>query len=397
MFDNQKANLVCPCCGTQGVEVFYEVSPVPVNSVLLLKTKQEAVDFPTGTIALGLCNHCGFVYNTTFDPKLLEYSDRYDPTQAYSATFNKWHRALAERLVEDYGLQNKKIVEIGCGKGEFLNMLCELGPNSGVGFDPAYNAERNTSEAKDRIEFVVDFYSEKYEQTKGDFVCCKMTLEHISQTERFMQTVRRSVGDDADTVVFFQIPDVQRILEETAFWDIYYEHCSYFSMGSVARLFDRTGFDVLGLAREYDNQYLMIDARPRSSGVKPLPPQADDLAEIKQLAGNFVQRLAEQRKSWSERIASYKAQGKKVVIWGSGSKGVAFLTTLGLSDGIDYVVDINPHRQGFFMAGTGQEIVSPDFLKEYQPDTVVVMNPIYKDEIVADLDQRGLKPEVLTT
>jgi len=392
-----KSNLVCPCCQTGGVRPFYEVKNVPVNSVLLLKTKQEAVDFPTGTIALGLCESCGFVYNTTFEPKLLEYSDRYDPTQAYSPTFNRWHRALAERLVEDYDLHGKKIVEIGCGKGEFLNMLCEIGPNHGVGFDPAYNAERNTSEAKDRIEFVVDFYSEKYEQTKGDFVCCKMTLEHISQTERFMQTVRRSVGDRADTVVFFQIPDLQRILEETAFWDIYYEHCSYFSMGSVARLFDRTGFDVLGLAREYGDQYVMIDARPRSGEAKPLPPQADDIVEIKRLAAGFVTRLEAQRKSWSERIASHKREGKKVVIWGSGSKGVAFLTTLGLSDGIDYVVDINPHRQGFYMAGTGQEIVGPDFLKAYQPDCVVIMNPIYKDEIVADLEQRGLHPEVLTT
>lgn len=387
----------CPCCQTSGVEVFYEVQNVPVNSVLLLQTKQEAIDFPTGTIALGLCGSCGFVYNTTFNPALLEYSGRYDPTQAYSATFNKWHQGLAERLIEDYGLRNKKIVEIGCGKGEFLNMLCELGPNSGVGFDPAYSADRNTSAAKDRIEFVVDFYSEKYEQTQGDFVCCKMTLEHISPAEQFMQTVRRSIGDNQDTTVFFQVPDVQRILEETAFWDIYYEHCSYYSLGSLARLFARTGFDVTGLAREYDNQYLMIDARPALGETKALPANADDLAEIIKLAKAFSTRLSEQRKSWSERIAAYQAAGKKVVIWGSGSKGVAFLTTLGLSDEIDYVVDINPHRQNYFMAGTGQKIVGPDFLKEYQPDVVIIMNPIYKAEIVADLEARGLKPEVLTT
>ena len=49
-------------------------------------------------------------------------------------------------------------------------------------------------------------------------------------------------------------------------------------------------------------------------------------------------------------------------MWGSGSKGVAFLTALNMHTPdceIEYVVDINPFREGEYMAGTGQEIVSP--------------------------------------
>ena len=81
----------------------------------------------------------------------------------------------------------------------------------------------------ERVTFVKDFYSEKYSAYKADFVCCKMTLEHIHQTGEFIGTVRRSIGDVSDTVVFFQIPEVTRILRDCAFEDIYYEHCSYFS------------------------------------------------------------------------------------------------------------------------------------------------------------------------
>jgi hypothetical protein len=62
-----------------------------------------------------------------------------------------------------------------------------------------------------------------------------MTLEHIAPTGDFVGAVRRAVGDDPQTVVFFQVPDVIRILKEQAFWDIYYEHCNYFSAGSLAR------------------------------------------------------------------------------------------------------------------------------------------------------------------
>ena len=84
------------------------------------------------------------------------------------------------------------------------------------------------------------------------------------------------------------------------------------------------------------------------------------------------------------------------MVWGSGSKGVAFLSSLNVNDAIEYVVDINPYRQGKFMAGTGQRIVSPEFLQEYKPDVAIAMNPVYKSEIRQDLDRLGLSTTVLS-
>jgi hypothetical protein len=82
------------------------------------------------------------------------------------------------------------------------------------------------------------------------------------------------------------------------------------------------------------------------------------------------------------------------VLWGAGSKGVAFLTTLDIRHEIEYAVDINPHKHGTFMAGTGQQIVAPEFLKGYRPDIVIVMNPIYCNEIQRELDRMGIGVEV---
>ena len=84
------------------------------------------------------------------------------------------------------------------------------------------------------------------------------------------------------------------------------------------------------------------------------------------------------------------------MIWGAGSKGVAFLTTLGVGDGLAYAVDINPHKHGFFMPGTGHEVVSPAYLREGLPDVVVVMNEIYEVEIRRKLAEMGLAPELLS-
>ena len=385
----------CPACGGSGMELFYEVRQLPVHSVLLLPTREAALTYPKGDISLGLCTRCGFIGNLAFDPSVHEYSTRYEETQGFSGTFAQFHKALAQRLIDRYDLHNKTVIEIGCGKGEFLTMLCEMGPNNGVGVDPAYVAERNTSPAKDRMTFVQDLYSEKYSHIQGDMVICKMTLEHIPDVAAFVGTVRRSMKDRHDTVVFFQIPDVARILAERAFWDIYYEHCSYFSKGSLGRLFRKCGFNVIDLATEYDDQYLMVDARPSKGTPTPPLPQEDDLERIIAAVGDFEKNVEATLSAWERRLTEWQRQGRKVVIWGGGSKGVAFLTKLGIVDQIRYAVDINPYKHGTFMAGTGQEIVGPEFLKDYRPDTVIVMNPIYCREIQEDLDRLGVRTEVM--
>jgi SAM-dependent methyltransferase len=384
----------CPSCGAAGLSVFYELEDLPVHSVRLLPTREEALSYPRGTMALGFCPACGFIANVAFDPSLHEYSSRYEATQAFSPTFNAFARRQAIRLIDRYDLHGKDIIEIGCGQGEFLTLLCELGDNRGVGFDPAYVEGRIESQVKDQIIFVKDFYSEKYADAHGDFVCCKMTLEHIQDTAGFVRMVRRSLGDRGDTIVFFQVPDVTRILREVAFWDIYYEHCSYFSPGSLARLFRRCGFDVVRLATEYDGQYLMIEARPGGGTDGEGFASEDAPEDVGRDVGEFTRVCAERLEAWRRDLKRITRTGQRVVIWGGGSKGVAFLTTLNVRDEIAYAVDINPHKHGTFMAGTGQEIVAPEFLGEYRPDMVIVMNPIYCAEIRRELDRMGVEAEL---
>src|SRR5574342_844330 len=116
----------CPACGESACDVFYELDGAPAHSVLLLETRAAALSYPQGRLALGFCRACGFIWNTAFDPALHEYSARYEAAQAYSATCNAFHGRLAERLVKRYDLHGKDLIEIGCGQGEFLTLLCEL-------------------------------------------------------------------------------------------------------------------------------------------------------------------------------------------------------------------------------------------------------------------------------
>jgi SAM-dependent methyltransferase len=360
-----------------------------------MPTRDVAVNYPKGDIALGFCSECSFISNTAFDPTVHEYSTAYEETQGFSPTFREFHERLAKSLIDEYNLRGKTVVEIGCGKGEFLRLLCELGGNRGIGIDPAFRDDRNPVKEGLQIEFIQDFYSEKYSHIEGDFFCCKMTLEHISDTAHFVRTVRAAVGDREDAVIFFQVPDAIRVLKDIAFWDIYYEHCSYFSAGALARVFREAGFSVERTWTDYDDQYLMIAARP-SKTIGPISQmELDAPALVQKEIANFVEEQKKLVNRWQQELKGFSNEGKRAVVWGSGSKGVAFLTSLGLGNEIEYVVDINPYRQGKFMAGTGQEIVAPQFLATYKPDVAIAMNPVYKTEIKSDLQKLGLPTAVL--
>ena len=386
---------ICPSCGSPNVKDYYRVKNIPVHSVILLHNKDEAQNCPKGDITLGFCQYCGFIFNMAFDQTLQEYSSNYESTQGYSPTYNTFAEHLAENLIDRFDLHRKEIIEIGCGQGEFLTLLCKLGGNRGVGFDPAYVSKPNDSSENYEITFIKDFYSGKYADISCDFLCCRMTMEHIREPGFFLQTLQKAIKKNPNAQIFIQVPDVVRILRDLAFWDIYYEHCSYFSPGSLVRLFEKNGFEVNDMWKEYNDQYIMLCARQKSEGVHNPILKEDSVTGLQKDVQYFTKNYKQQLNKWNKFLRDSKKNDYRVVLWGGGSKGVAFLTTLGIQDEIEYVVDINPKKFGTFMAGTGHEVVSPEFLAEYKPDFIIVMNPIYKDEIQSLMKSLGLSPKYL--
>jgi hypothetical protein len=386
---------VCPNCAASGLEPFYEVSQIPAHSVLLMHTREQALAYPRGSLSLGFCRACGFITNTIFDVALNEYSPDYEETQHFSPTFDGWARQLVDRLVRDYDIRYKHIIEIGCGKGEFLALLCEAGDNHGVGIDPGCVPERLQRETLSRVRFIRDLYSDRYADLPGEVVCCRHTLEHIQPTRQFMQMVRRVIGPRKDTLVFFEVPDMTRVLRERAFWDIYYEHCTYYTAGSLARVFRSTGFEIVELVRDFADQYLWITARPTDEPTAAALEIENDLDETAAEVAAFREQCPRDIAGWRERIRHFAAAGRRPVIWGAGSKCVALLTTLGIGREIEYLVDINPHKAGKFLPGTGHPVVLPEFLRDYKPGVVIAMNPVYTDEIGRRLASIGVAADVI--
>ena len=387
---------ICSICHSQDIDIFFEIEQVPVYCNIFCPTRNEALHISRGDIQLGFCKQCGYISNLVFSPELIKYSQNYENSLFFSPRFQDYAQTLARRLIEKYKLYGKDVIEIGCGQGEFLAFLCELGNNRGVGFDRSYRRERSSYTPSNRMTFVQDSYSERYAHYQAELICCRHVLEHIAQPTDFLGTVRRAIEKRRDTIVFFEVPNVLFTLRDLAIWDIIYEHCSYFSSHSLARLFTTCGFEVCDLVEAYDGQFLCIEALPgegfiSSHRARLVTPQdlADDVAA-------FAECYRHKQEAWQCHLEQIEQRGQRSVLWGAGSKGVTFLNMLGIRDQIEYVVDINPRKQGMYIAGTGQGIVPPEFLRDYRPDVVLVMNPIYRHEVKHIIERIGISVEIMT-
>ena len=220
-------------------------------------------------------------------------------------------------------------------------------------------------------------------------------MEHIHDTNTFVRTIRQSLQNKPDVKLLIEVPCIIRILNIQAFWDIFYEHCSYFSPGSLARLFRKNHFEILDTYLEYDNQYLFLEARPSPSNGSPEHALEESIQQMQEYVDDFVVKINQQLGSWRNRLQKMKDENQKVVVWGGGSKSVGFLTQFDDLKAIGHVVDINPHMQGNYIPGIGIQYITPDQLRNIKPDVVIIMNGVYKNEINTMLAERGMHPELI--
>lgn len=115
---------------------------------------------------------------------------------------------------------------------------------------------------------------------------------------------------------------------------------------------------------------------------------------MEQYAAKFAEKYKSKLDSWGSKLDQIVRDGKRTVLWGAGSKGVTFLNSFAIKNQVAYIIDINPLKQGKYVSGTGQRIMKPEFLSDYMPDVIIVMNFIYSREIKQFLDNMNLAVEI---
>jgi SAM-dependent methyltransferase len=395
----------CPVCQQPAPDLVMALDGVPALCNVLCGSVAEARGVPRGRIELRTCGACGLVFNGRFDPGLVRYSGTYENALHFSATFRDYERALARDLASRHGLEGVAgeragghIVEVGCGDGHFLEVLCGDMGARGTGFDPAFDAGRaGAAPASGVCLHAAAFRPESAEP--ADLMVCRHVLEHIPGPVEFLRELSAGLRDGG--ILYVEVPRGEWVAgfdgDKGSGWDVIYEHCNYFTAGSLAAALGLAGLELLRVSSRYGGQFLSAEARrwSRPSGIRTAEG-ARGAEDWRRFAAGHQQRLEE----WSGRLRMWRRGGKHPILWGAGSKGVMFLNTVpGAGEAVWAVVDVNPRKHGRFVAGVGIPVVAPESLADGGAGgrgtrTVILANPIYREEVGGMLRGLGVEPEV---
>lgn len=381
----------CPICASDALQPFLHRDAVPVHQNLVVNSLEAARGLARGVLDLAVCTHCGFVCNRAFDLSLLAYGHDYDNTQSCSAYFDAYLDALVRHLVEERGLRNSTIVEVGCGKGQFLRKLVSYpgANNRGFGFDPSYVGP--DIDLDGRLHFRRCYYDDTCTDVQANAVVCRHVIEHVPQPLALLHSVRAALAHTPQARVFFETPCVEWILRYRVVWDFFYEHCSLFSAASLRSAFHQAGFGVTDVRTVFGSQYLWLEGGLQHDS-RLTPAHYPETAVLAQAYGSEEQQLCQ---AWRARLSALRRNGK-IALWGAGAKG-ATLANLVDPDGtlIDCIVDINPSKQGRYLPGTGHPIVDPAELPLRGVRQAIMMNPNYRQENQQWLAQAGIYLELI--
>lgn len=356
---------ICPLCKNPDPQLSITRANVPIFQNVVYTNRAAAIAAPQAPFDLGTCRACSFSYNATFDASIIAYGVDYDNHVA-SAAFDKYYREVAQMLIDRLAICDGTIYDIGCGKGEFLRIFCELAPGvRGVGIDPSCTPCRDGNFELRRATF-------ETANIDGDarLVILRHVLEHIEAPREFLASVR---GAMPSTPLYVEVPDLGWTLEHRAFWDFCYEHCNYFTPASLAYALGISAFDVTAHDVAFGGQYQWALAFPAPAKAVALPDAATAI--------DIVADYSARERIEIERITARAEEARGLVVWGMATKGVLLSILVGDAR-VRGGIDMNRDKQGCFAAASGVEIHSPDWLKTMPSKTlIVVMNPNYLVEI----------------
>lgn len=317
------------------------------------------------------------VENAAFDSARICYDEDYQNNQNVSASFEQHTRDVLD-ILKAMLPRGSVLVEVGCGKGEFLELVQADGYFQITGYDGAYEGNNPAVEKR---------FLEPSDRVEADLVVLRHVLEHIQQPHEFLQLLQTVFGDSD---IYIEVPEFDWIREHQAFFDITYEHVNYFTTAALAKLFVAPKQAGVLFGEQY--QYIVADLAGLDIGGYGGAYGNDanwstlDFGELFPSLLTVIEKLGA------------ASSNRSIYVWGAATKGVMFCHHLGrlrreLFQRVRAAVDINPMKAGRYMPSSHLPILGVEsFCREARgDDLIVIMNPNYKQEIVAELHDRGLR------
>lgn len=274
-----------------------------------------------------------------------------------------------------YDLLGKRIVEIGCGGGEFLQMMQEAGATVyGIEYSAALAAQAR-SEGHTVHQLYLEAGAERIPEVPYDAFYCLSFLEHSPEPGAFLRRIAGNLTSGAHGLV--EVPDVDMVLRENLYSEFIQDHLSYFTKDTFCRLLEQNGFEVLSCGTIWHGYVLSAEVRKR---------------RIVDVSG-FLAQQEKVKKSVAAFLTEMEEKGRKTAVWGAGHQALADLAMLDMKERIVCVLDSADFKQNKFTPATHIPIAAPAELKKGEIGAVLVIAGSYSNEICRILETEH--PEIV--
>ena len=365
----------CPVCSCIKTKKILNQSDSVLARYGFLNKKTNPSSKPSGlSLDIHYCENCDFAWNADFEIEKVKYdSDAIIESGTFSKRYMEYQYSTAHYLKKLIGYQPEVMVEIGAGSGLFIK---EFDAKRKIAIEPSDEAKMIDKS----ITVYNDFYTKEKYNFNADIVVSRQVLEHISNPVSFIKDIITSFKpkDSKEFFIYLEVPNSTPTFRFGRFYDFYYEHCNYFTAKSLIKLAETVGMEIVDISTAMDAELISI------------------LMKIGDTSSNVIElNLNDRRALLEKKIQLSINSGQKILGWGAAGNGVQILNTLGIgTETINFVIDSDVNKQGKFLPGTLQEIISPSEAVKHNPDLIIVFTQFHKNEILSQCHELFEKADI---
>ena len=386
----------CRGCGTALSLTFLDlgVSPIANNLVEIENFSDKEVNFPLHVMT---CQICSLVQLSEVIPREILFPSNYTYFSSYSSSWLQHSKAYAEKIISYMKLnQSDLVVEIASNDGYLLQFFTNVGVKA-LGIEPAAGVAK-AAIAKGIPTQIVYFGEstaiELAKRKKPKLMIANNVLAHVPDLHDFIKGFSILIHDEG--VITFEFPHLLNLIKNSQFDTIYHEHYSYLSVSALTPLFAQYGlkiFDIEKLLTHGGSLRLYVAKnssswRVHDSVQKIIEEESQYDPRKKEVYGALQENTKKIKADLLSTLKKYKRDGLKISAYGAAAKGVTLLNYCEInSDLIDYVVDLNPNKQGRFIPGSLIPIVDSKMLDTNSPDVLLILPWNLTNEIKSQLSE----------
>lgn len=352
----------CLCCLNDKVESLVDFGDQPPSNRF---EQRSFVSADRHRLLLGQCSLCGHIQLINPMPLNMVRS------QFDWITYNEPEVHLDDLVARLVSLPNihsdSRIIGLTYKDDTTIARLNKIGFANSYRYD--LTDDLGSSDSQTGLESLNDLFSDStlvpklsHQHGQADILIVRHVLEHVADPVSFLSNIRSLVRPGGYLV--FEVPDCLKFMGACDYTFIWEEHISYFCKSTLLNLLRvsmLSNYKTLIYPFPFEDSLVAIaqnietaDLESQDTGL-----EAEALRGIGQI---FSQRFIEQTERTRAMFTRWKANQKKVAIFGAGHMATRFINFNQIADCLACVIDDHKEKQGYLMPSSRLAIIGSDAL-----------------------------------